>query len=62
MREDLVKKAMSFLENPKVTGNSEKAKKSFLINNGLTEEEVQEAFDRVKAKQQKEMTDLANDT
>ena len=50
MREELVKKAMDFLENKKVVGSSEKQQKNFLLGKGLTEEEVQEALDRVKAK------------
>lgn len=47
MREDYVQNAYSFLRHPNVIGTPLANKIAFLKEKGLTDEEIQEAFNRV---------------
>ncbi|XP_029154874.1 peroxisomal membrane protein PEX14 [Nylanderia fulva] len=44
LRENLVKTAVQFLQNPKVSSSSSKQKQEFLKRKGLTDEEIKTAF------------------
>jgi len=48
IREELVNTAVKFLENGKVQSSTEKMKRDFLTKKGLTEEEIKEAFSKVR--------------
>ena len=41
--------AVKFLQNSKVVGSSLETKKSFLLNKGLTSEEIEAAFNRLSS-------------
>jgi len=49
IREELVVTAVKFLQNSKVVGSSLETKKSFLLNKGLTSEEIEAAFNRLSS-------------
>jgi hypothetical protein len=47
MREELVQSAVTFLKHPKVVASSDVQRRSFLVNKGLTVDEIEEAFQRL---------------
>ncbi|AQK88749.1 Peroxisomal membrane protein PEX14 [Zea mays] len=49
LREDLVQSAVSFLKHPKVVASSDGQRRSFLVNKGLTMDEIDEAFRRLQS-------------
>jgi len=49
IREELVMTAVKFLQNSKVVSSSLETKKSFLLNKGLTAEEIEAAFHRLSS-------------
>lgn len=58
MQENLIKNAVQFLKNPKVTGTDKEKLITFLKGKGLNDDDIKEAFKRVSSEPQPAPIDL----